>query len=287
MLFECDPEGARRQAGSSLSTFPDNPQSTPELAPPPPADWNAGSPVQPAWNGWDILRIVLMGFVSLAGTIMVLLILVPGSLRQRGNYLSARPEFTILAQMVAYLFLLAYMYILVTKERGQPAFWRAMRWNWPARAWLYVMIGVLLQAVFLMIESTRLLPFPKDVPFESLLKRPFSLMLIAFFAVTLGPLLEELFFRGFLYPVLRYSFGVAAAVIATSLPFGLMHAAQYGYSWASVLLIFVVGVVLALVREKQDSLAASFLVHGGYNGTIVMLMFAATDGFRHLDKLNK
>jgi membrane protease YdiL (CAAX protease family) len=105
--------------------------------------------------------------------------------------------------------------------------------------------------------------------------------------VTLGPLMEELFFRGFLYPVLARRIGIVAGILVSALGFGLMHAAQYGYSWASILLIFLVGVVLGTVRAKKDSVAAGVLVHMGYNGTIALVMFAATDGFRHLEKLSQ
>jgi uncharacterized protein len=142
-----------------------------------------------------------------------------------------------------------------------------------------------MQATFLVVG--RFLPFPKKTPFEALLQRPSSLILIMVFSVTLGPLMEELFYRGFLYPVLKRQFGVATGILGTALPFGLMHFAQYGNSWASVLLIFVVGVVLAVVREWKNSLGASFLVHVAYNGTISMLMFAATDGFRHMERLSQ
>jgi membrane protease YdiL (CAAX protease family) len=110
---------------------------------------------------------------------------------------------------------------------------------------------------------------------------------VAVFSTTLGPFMEEMFFRGFLYPVLKRRTGVMTAIVATALPFALMHAAQYGNSWASVMLIFMVGVVLAMVREKKNSLAAAFLVHVAYNGTIVLLMFIATGGFRHLEKLSQ
>ena len=41
------------------------------------------------------------------------------------------------------------------------------------------------------------------------------------------------------------------------------------------------------VRVKWHSLAASALVHACYNGTIFALIFVATSGFRHLDKLKQ
>jgi membrane protease YdiL (CAAX protease family) len=51
-----------------------------------------------------------------------------------------------------------------------------------------------------------------------------------------------------------------------------------------VLIIFLVGVVLTAVRAKTKSVASSFLAHVGYNGTLMVLAAAATDGFRHMDK---
>ena len=48
----------------------------------------------------------------------------------------------------------------------------------------------------------RFLPMPKTTPFDQFFERPSDAYLTAVFAVTLGPLMEELFFRGFLYPVL-------------------------------------------------------------------------------------
>jgi hypothetical protein len=229
-----------------------------------------------------------MGAVALFLTVVVLLIVVPGgSLRARANTLSARPEIEIIGQMAAYLVLLGYMYILVTKERGQPRFWDAIHWNWPLATGWFLLGGATLQAVFLVVEWQLKRFVPKETPFDLLLRRPISMLLIAVFSITLGPLMEELFFRGFLYPVLRRRFGVLAGILITALGFGAVHASQYGYSWLSVTLIFVVGVVLALVREKSNSVAAGFLVHAGYNATIMMLVFLATDGFRHLEKLNQ
>ena len=53
----------------------------------------------------------------------------------------------------------------------------------------------------------------------------------------------------------------------------------------AVLLIFIVGVVLTVVRAVTNSVAASFLVHVGYNGTLMLLAATATGGFRHMEKL--
>jgi len=279
-----------------LNPLPENPEVVPEstsLAPTgallaPVTDAVLDPQPDPAWSGWDVLRILLIGAIALFVSMIVLLGIVPGAtLRAKANGLVAHPELQILGQMAAYLLVLGYMYVLVTRERGRPRFWEAIHWNWPRAIQLYLLVGVVLQVAFLIIEWQLKRYMPRETPFSELLRRPYSLFLIAAFSVTLGPLMEELFFRGFLYPVLRRRFGVLTGVLVTALGFGLVHAAQYGYSWLSISLIFIVGVVLAVVREAKNSVAAGFLVHAGYNGTIIGLLFIATDGFRHLEKLNQ
>lgn len=79
---------------------------------------------------------------------------------------------------------------------------------------------------------------------------------------------------------------MSASIVLTSAAFGILHGAQLKYSWA-VLIIFLVGVALTTVRALTKSVAASFLVHVGYNGTLSLLIYAVTGGFRHLEKLNQ
>jgi len=274
-----------------LSSFPDNPPpatETPLTGDAPPATLPplaAEAIHDPIWTGFDVFRLLVVGALVLFLSVFAMLIVVPGtSFQQRAVRLSRSAELLIVAQMIAYVLLLAYMFILVKKERRSPTFWKAIHWNWPGSIWPYLTIGVVLQIALLVME--RFLPLPRETPFDTLLRKPSTVLLIAIFAVTLGPLMEELFFRGFLYPVLARRFGMMAGISISALGFGLMHAAQYGYSWASVMLIFLVGVTLGAVRAVKDSVAAGVLVHVAYNGTIVLILAAATDGFRHLEKLS-
>ena len=124
---------------------------------------------------------------------------------------------------------------------------------------------------------------PKTTPFDQFFARPSDAYLTVVFAVSLGPLMEELFFRGFLYPVLARRLGAVGGIVFTALPFGLMHYLQYR-SWSAVLIVVLVGVVLTTVRAMTKSVASSFLAHVGYNGALMMITALATDGFRHMDK---
>jgi len=102
-------------------------------------------------------------------------------------------------------------------------------------------------------------------PVESLISGRGSLFLVAFFAVVLGPLFEELLLRGFLLPLLQRVLGPWPAIALAAVGFSLLHGAQYKWSWQDLLLIGVAGVAFGYARYKTGSTAAAALLHGGYN----------------------
>ena len=90
-------------------------------------------------------------------------------------------------------------------------------------------------------------------------------------AVLVGPFVEELLFRGWIYTSLRASFGLIAAIIATSVPFALAH---WESSHLYALAVFPIGLALAFVRERTGSIAASITFHTLFNGVASVLLFA-------------
>jgi membrane protease YdiL (CAAX protease family) len=84
----------------------------------------------------------------------------------------------------------------------------------------------------------------------------------------LGPFLEELFFRGCLYRALRRRLNVLAAVLTSSFIFALMH----GYFFL-FLYVFFVGLSLAYLYEKTESLVAPLSFHMLNNLFVLVLFF--------------
>lgn len=195
--------------------------------------------------------------------------------------LAQRPILLLLSTSVVEFALLIYLVALIEGKYHAP-FGSAIRWNWPSNAWGLLLLGAFMLLVLSMLES--LLPMPKDTPFDKLFTRPRDAYMITIIAVSLGPLVEELFFRGFLYPVLARRWGVAWAVFLTALPFALMHMPQYGYAWGALAVIFIVGFVCGTVRALTRSVGASFLVHVGYNGVQMIIALFVTRGFTHMPK---
>jgi hypothetical protein len=77
----------------------------------------------------------------------------------------------------------------------------------------------------------------------------------------LGPFVEELFFRGLCYNLIRAYQGVGVSVAVSAALFGGIHLLDTG-SLAAVIVPAVGGIVLALLYEFSQSLVAPFILHG-------------------------
>jgi len=262
------------------------PESTPpeNQVPLPPAA--ARSDENPVWGGWEILGIML---VTIASVFFFVIMVTIGARRyiypheQLMEVVQVHPILLLIAQGLAYLVVIAFMVLLVKRVRDL-TFAGAIRWNWPMNPWVFLLGGVGLSVALQILGH--FLPIPKELPMDRFFKTPIEAWGVAIFGILVAPLMEELFFRGFLYPVLARWLGVSVSVVLTGIGFGLLHASQLGRAWAPVFMIFLVGVVLTTVRAVTKSVASSWLVHFAYNGTIFTLMFIATSGFRHMEKLN-
>jgi membrane protease YdiL (CAAX protease family) len=124
---------------------------------------------------------------------------------------------------------------------------------------------------------------PPDIktPLEELMKDPASLLLVGIFAVTLGPLCEELAFRGFLMPLAVRTFGAIAGVLLAAAPFAVLHGFEYAWSWQRLVIIFFAGAAFGWMRYRSGSTAAAAIMHAGYNLVFFAGMLAQRAGYVH------
>jgi hypothetical protein len=105
---------------------------------------------------------------------------------------------------------------------------------------------------------------------KRILSNRLAVLLVGVAAATVGPLCEELAFRGFLMPLLVRSLGPAAGIVLSALPFALLHGPQYAWSWRHVLLITAAGVGFGYARHRTGSTTAATVVHATYNSTFFL-----------------
>ena len=240
----------------------------------------------PVWTGWDV---ALIAFMTLASIVVFSVIGVAIATRLAAfkglsaTDLARDARLIVPVQVGAYLVVMGLMALLVRRGSYDHRFWRDIHWNFPQANWYtFLIVGVVL-AICIQLSSV-LLPIPKQLPIEKFFKTATSAYIMAVFGTTIAPLFEELFFRGFLYPVLARRAGIAFGTVATAALFAFIHQSQLGMAWAPLLLLFIVGLVLTAVRVKTNSVAASFLIHVAYNGTLFLLLWIATDRFQHMEK---
>ena len=279
---------------------PDVPGPLPLAAPPPPRRIpNFGHTVLFFTVAFVAL---LLTSVSLFAVAMGLRLMGP----ETSDQLLREPRLLIPAMALGYLIAGAIVWAVFTYLWERP-FVRALQWNFGAvrRRWVMLLaggVGLSLVVQFL----SNYLPVPKTLPIDDFFRTSADVWLVALFGTFLAPVFEELAFRGFLLPSLASSWdwlrgrndrvgedqdpgwSVAALVVSctlTSIGFALVHADQLAHAWAPLAVLFAVSLVLCGVRLWTHSLAASTLIHATYNGTIFTILFFATGGFRHLDKI--
>ena len=239
----------------------------------------------PSWSGFDVAAIAVVGALLLVAFLVGAIFaarLLPQFRNAPFTTIAMDVRVAIGAQAAAYPIIVLLMYVVVRSRTTEP-FLKAIRWNWPGvTAPAFVAAGVVLAVV---VDSiARYLPMPKSLPIDAYFHDATSAYIMTAFGISLAPLLEELFFRGLLFPVLEKYFGLLAGVLLTGAAFASIHAIQLGLAWAPVLSILVVGVVFTIVRSRRSSVAASFLMHCGYNLALFTALWVSTDHFRHLEK---
>jgi len=240
---------------------PYDPESPATSDQPPAPDFQSPgpSPQPPFWNYLD-----LGFFISLLlPSLFVAALLVKG---MSPVLPFGKPFQALLGQLIAYALIFTSLYLLLHLRYGQP-FWRSLGWTLPIAAVTASFLAGPLLAITIGLIGNILQTPEVPLPFQKMLDNRPTVVLFAIFVVVLGPLCEELAFRGFLMPLLVRTFGPATGIIATGFLFGSLHGPEYGWHWQQALLISVAGMVFGWVRYRTGSTAAAVAMHSTYNLT--------------------
>jgi membrane protease YdiL (CAAX protease family) len=247
--------------------FPE-PLSKPPPLPPPPERY-------PFWGYSDLFIFIGLAVAGqIAAALLVQFALLVSHARVHNDLLKMLP-----AQFLGYLFLFLCVRLMFRAQYDRP-FWASLGWmDPPMRTGPIVALGVALAFLVGLVSVT--MKTPETTPLSKLLADRLSVLLVAFFGVTFGPLCEELIFRGFLQPLLVRSLGTVAGILLASLPFGLLHLPEYGNSWQHGILITLAGAAFGWMRHRTGSTKASTIMHAAYNGTFFIALLAQRKDLLH------
>jgi len=229
----------------------------------------------PVWSVWDIfLLFFFTGFAALIvgsmGNAIRDLLLARFSSLQILRHPALEAVSLLMFQGLLDVLILLFIYFTITLKYNSP-FLTSIKWTGRIQKHLltYLPVGVFLALTVAGLSSV--LPSAEKPPIEELLEYPASAFLFAVLGVFVAPFVEELIFRGFIYPVVERRLGSLLAVVITALLFTLLHLGQLWGSLTGIMLILLVGITLSTIRAGTDSLIPSFVVHLSYNSTLCLL----------------
>jgi len=245
--------------------------------------------IEPVSREVDLLDVLFISLISVGSFVFVgVIAAIVFAAAHHGQQLDPKQIatnvfFVLPTEFGSYVAILGFMAILVWIRHRTPLF-QAIHWNMPNRKSalnaLLIGVGVTFASEIGQLALNRWIP--KSLPITEFFKDRPSALFLAAFAVLVAPFMEEMFFRGFLYPALARWTGPAVAVLITASAFTVIHGAQLGYSWAALVPIFIVGATLTVTRAITKSVATCVLIHMTYNFLLMAQAFVATHGFRDL-----
>jgi membrane protease YdiL (CAAX protease family) len=181
------------------------------------------------------------------------------------GFLMKTPSPFLVGALEASVYGIIVMVVYFYARQGSPYPWQALgiRKTNPGKTLFFIIAGIISILVTSFLYSAFLNYFHIPNPDQSkAITRMFGSSLIGLIVtfivvVIIAPFAEELLFRGFLYPSFKNNWGVAWAIVVTSFLFALAHVS------ALILLpvYFFIGAVLAFLREKNNSVIPSMLLH--------------------------
>jgi CAAX protease family protein len=89
-------------------------------------------------------------------------------------------------------------------------------------------------------------------------------------AAVVAPLVEETFFRGFVYGGFRKRYGWVRAAVFSSILFALFHG-----EWTAFLPIFLLGMIFAYLYERSGAIWPGMVLHVTNNSLTLLVVFLA------------
>ncbi len=231
-------------------------------------------PPQISWNVWDALKVIIL-FISFG----YLLVIVEALLSRLFPSIKANERIISIVNttimditgigIVFYFVLKRYRHKIKDLGLTLKNFFKNISYGILGYVSLVPVLIVGLLIVVWFVEAFKYKPSPQPVLELFLEERKIPVLVyLSIFVAVVGPVMEEIFFRGFLYNAIKKDMGIRWAIIISAGLFSLLHAHLVGF-----LPILILGIFLAYLYEKTGSLVSSITLHIMHNIAMVFFVF--------------
>ncbi len=176
---------------------------------------------------------------------------------------------SIIGVIPAHLLTLLLAWVLIT-EFGKRPFWKSLNFFWPPSLGPWKGLGVSIVCALLLLGMGVLVTYViggGKTDLDKLIESSYQARLVtAFLAVATAPLVEEIVYRGMLYPASQRLLGMGWAIAIVSFMFAGVHYFQYQNNLGVFTAIVILSVSLTVIRAVTNSLMIPFVVHLIFNG---------------------
>jgi uncharacterized protein len=230
------------------------------------------------WGWRDIIRAIVLSVVSLV--VLFVLLIIAMVVRQLMGTSDDLIVLTASVEIGFYGMILLAIYWTTVRRYGSP--WATLGIRPVPLGWLllapFLVLGMLTVGIVLTSAISAIQGQPFVNPQVNDMSQgqqltPLHLIMFLLGTAIVAPIVEELFFRGMLYPLLRRRLPGWLAIIANAAIFAALH-------FIPILLpmLFVMGLLLTFVRARTDSILPSILIHALNNAIFVFGVYAAFQG---------
>ena len=162
--------------------------------------------------------------------------------------------FSVAGVIPAHLITFGVAWAVVTKF-GRYPFWKTVGWKWPANFGPWKSVGVALGLLGIGALITYVVG-GKQTELDELINSSYRTRITtAILAATTGPLVEEVVYRGLLYPAFQRALGVVSSVLIVSVLFAGVHVYQYRSNIGVIAVISLLSLSLTTIKSLHSQFA--------------------------------
>lgn len=230
------------------------------------------------WNLTDVFIIILMWFFFFSVLLFPLMGVMGKNTEPESN-----PVYMLAADSIAKLLAMLILFRLISRHNQVPSEALGLDTKGLKKNIIPAIVaGILIIPVVAIIGAiwTALLQALKldvsDQEIVEILKKassPELIIVVIFTSVILAPVIEEIFFRGFIYRVIKKHTGVISATLITGFLFGMAHGAL-----ASIVPLSIFGMFVCYIYERSGKLWVPMIAHAIFNtSAVIMILIGPID----------